>query len=138
MSRIDDILGKTVHKSFWERISVKVDDIDYRGFIIAKQKAVLEDGISVTENHMKPEKIMYQRLLEKYNLDPAESIFIDNQPENTHVAAQSGIPYVILKKTHHKFDLIRQLVNSSIDMINKEKIRYHTCKSALCRCDEYH
>lgn len=47
--------------------------------------------ISCEERCVKPEKRIYTTLLERYDLDPAESMFIDDRPENIAAAQELGI-----------------------------------------------
>lgn len=47
--------------------------------------------ISYQVNSIKPEPIIYQKLLEKYHLVPEESLFIDDRKENVHKMKEFGI-----------------------------------------------
>ncbi|MDX1812757.1 MAG: HAD family phosphatase [Gammaproteobacteria bacterium] len=50
--------------------------------------------ISGMENSIKPEKKIYQILLERYLLNPEESLFIDDRPENILSAAEFGMSVI--------------------------------------------
>lgn len=47
--------------------------------------------VSCEEGICKPEPEIYRLLLERYNLDPAETLFIDDRPENVEAAEREGI-----------------------------------------------
>ena len=47
--------------------------------------------VSGLENTMKPEKKIFQILLQRFALDPEETLFIDDRSENTRVAEQFGM-----------------------------------------------
>ncbi|MDE6046168.1 MAG: HAD family phosphatase, partial [Alistipes sp.] len=53
----------------------------------------LFDGevVSCEEGSVKPERRIYEILLERYGLDPSETLFIDDRPANIAAAAQLGI-----------------------------------------------
>jgi putative hydrolase of the HAD superfamily len=48
------------------------------------------DVISYKEKLMKPEKDIYNKLIERYNVDPKESVFIDDTVENVEGAKLLG------------------------------------------------
>ena len=47
--------------------------------------------ISCEEQVVKPEPEIYRRLLDRYSLDPAETLFIDDRPVNLEAARTFGI-----------------------------------------------
>lgn len=47
--------------------------------------------VSCEEGICKPEPAIYRLLLERYALDPAETLFIDDRPENVEAAEREGI-----------------------------------------------
>ena len=51
------------------------------------------DGIVISSRiqMVKPERQIYEYLLNRYQLDPAETVFIDDLPENLEAAASLGI-----------------------------------------------
>ncbi|MCH5334616.1 MAG: HAD family phosphatase [Alistipes sp.] len=56
--------------------------------------------VSCEELTVKPEPRIYEILLSRYGLDPCESMFIDDRPENTEAAAAFGIkPFVFDAKS---------------------------------------
>ena len=46
--------------------------------------------VSSREKLCKPEKELYRRLLDRYGIDPADSLFIDDREENVRAAAELG------------------------------------------------
>ena len=49
------------------------------------------DIVSCEEQTVKPEAEIYRRLIDRYALDPAETLFIDDREANLRVAEQFGI-----------------------------------------------
>lgn len=47
--------------------------------------------VSCEEGICKPEPAIYRLLLDRYGLDPAETLFIDDRPENVEAAEREGI-----------------------------------------------
>ena len=47
---------------------------------------------------IKPDPAFYQLLIEKYNLDPARCVFLDDTPENLETAASFGIHTILVKE----------------------------------------
>ena len=50
-----------------------------------------DEVISCEVGLIKPEKEIYSLLIERYNLDPAQTVFIDDRKENVDAAAALGI-----------------------------------------------
>lgn len=69
----------------------------------------LFDGavLSFEEKLLKPDAAIYTTLLEKYHLDPAECIFIDDTPANVLAAHKLGITSILM--TADTKDLVRNL-----------------------------
>jgi len=61
----------------------------------------LFDGIAISgeQGVMKPQAKFYKNLLKQYNLNPHESVFIDDQPENIEAAEKLGIHGILYKNT---------------------------------------
>jgi len=53
--------------------------------------------ISYKEKLLKPEKEIYQLLLNRYNLNPEETFFVDDIVENIHAAEELGIKGILYK-----------------------------------------
>ena len=51
--------------------------------------------ISYKEKLLKPEKDIYDKLIKKYNIDPKESIFIDDTKENVESAKLLGFKAIL-------------------------------------------
>lgn len=49
------------------------------------------DVVSCEERTVKPEPRIYEILLDRFALDPAETLFIDDRPENIAAAERHGI-----------------------------------------------
>lgn len=72
----------------------------------------LVDGyaLSYKEHKLKPHTGIYKTLINRYNLVPEESIFIDDKLENCETAKSLGIDYINVKPNDYD-DLINQLKN---------------------------
>lgn len=66
------------------------------------------DGIvtSGKENTGKPDETIFKILLERYQINPEESLFIDDSAANTTTAENLGISCVTFKGTHNCYDRI--------------------------------
>lgn len=78
-------------------------------------KAFLDyiDGKVVSyEVHVtKPDKGIYEILLNKYNLKPEESVFFDDKEENIQTAVALGIKGCVVKSREHINELLQSLIN---------------------------
>ncbi len=68
--------------------------------------------VSCEEGVVKPEPAIYELLLKRYNLEPSESIFIDDRAANIAVAESLGINAHLFVKAHGEqtCDEIRQKI----------------------------
>lgn len=57
----------------------------------------LLDGqiISSEEHLIKPDKAVYQRLFDRFGLDPAECVFTDDKPENVEGSIRAGMDAIL-------------------------------------------
>jgi len=53
--------------------------------------------VSYKEKFLKPEKEIYEMIIDRYDLEPCETIFIDDMKENVDAAVKSGLKGIILK-----------------------------------------
>lgn len=67
--------------------------------------------ISYKEKLMKPEKDIYDKLIRRYEINPKESIFIDDTQENIESAAKLGFKAILF--TNSK-DLRRKLIEYNV------------------------
>lgn len=68
----------------------------YENFKFAK---IVKGGVySYVEHMSKPEPKIYERLIERYNLIPEETIFIDDKIKNVEEAEKLGIKGILYKK----------------------------------------
>lgn len=75
----------------------------------------LFDGmvISGTVGQLKPDKKIYEHLLSIYHLDPQETIFLDDRPENLDTAGQLGITTILCTPEKVKtFDQVYDELNA--------------------------
>ena len=52
--------------------------------------------VSYEENLLKPEKEIYEKIIDKYDLIPSQTIFIDDMKENVEAAIKLGLKGIIL------------------------------------------
>ncbi|MCW5907491.1 MAG: HAD family phosphatase [Chitinophagales bacterium] len=57
----------------------------------------------------KPEPEIYTMVLEKENLNPAETFFVDDKPENVEAARKTGLKAFELKHPDELFSLLKEL-----------------------------
>lgn len=65
---------------------IKLVDIEFDGVVVSDDVKML-----------KPHRSIYEYLLDKYSLNPNETIFFDDRPENLIVPASKGLATVSLK-----------------------------------------
>ncbi len=53
--------------------------------------------VSYKEKLLKPEKEIYEKILDKYDLEPSQTVFIDDMKENVKAAIRSGLKVILLK-----------------------------------------
>lgn len=70
--------------------------------------------VSYREKTIKPEKEIYKRLIERYNIKPEEAIFIDDSKENTDVAKKMNFRVIIFL---NPLDLVEKLKAYSIYLL---------------------
>lgn len=75
----------------------------------------LFDGgvVSYKEKLLKPEKEIYEKILSEYNLEPEETLFIDDMEANVTAAIKSGIKGIVLK---NPIDLKEELENLDVNV----------------------
>jgi len=65
--------------------------------------------ISSEELMLKPNRDIYQRFFEKFNLKPEECLFTDDKPENVKGSVEAGMPAVLFTDTQHYIEDLRRL-----------------------------
>lgn len=86
----------------------------------------LFDGIVISGDIglAKPEPAIFEYILNKYDLDPADSFYIDDQPENVEAAQAKGIYSILyskkkgLIKSYHDFDSVREKLTNWLESKN--------------------
>lgn len=74
----------------------------------------LFDGgvISYKEKLIKPEKEIYEKIIDKYNLQPDQTVFIDDMEENVEAAIALGLKGIVLRSPEElKIELEKLNVN---------------------------
>ena len=67
--------------------------------------------ISYMEKLLKPEKGIYYKLIEKYGIEPSESVFIDDSAENIESARQIGFETILFADPR---DLRKRLIKCGV------------------------
>ena len=68
---------------------------------------------SFEEGVLKPDKQIYIKLLNKYNIIPNESIFIDDNPNNIKTANELGIHGIVFKNLEQCKKELEEIINSN-------------------------
>lgn len=106
--------------SNWDPASFTLLQEEYPDFFNLFDGIVISGDIGLA----KPDPAIFEYILKKYNLNPSETIFIDDQPENVDAALAMGI-YSIrytkkkgLLKSYHDFDCICEKLNNWLESKN--------------------
>lgn len=107
----------------WEEVH-RIKEKGYRLFILsnyckrmfdchAGSRPFIQDMDGIMVSYMvhinKPDAGIYEALLSKYDLDPAESIFFDDKAENTEAAKKLGIDVVTITSEKCILNELRKL-----------------------------
>ena len=107
--KVLDLIKELKEKNYNVYILSNLNDMAYN---IYKENGVFDnvDGcvFSFMEHHIKPHQTIYKTLINRYNLVPEESIFIDDRLENCEAAKTLGIDYINVKQNDYN-DLINKL-----------------------------
>jgi len=79
------------------------------GFFSLAEKIILSSDCHL----MKPESAIYQHLINTCDLEPGNSVFIDDMATNVEAAKACGLQSVQLTDPHAGGDLVRQLIAAS-------------------------
>ena len=69
--------------------------------------------VSYEEKLLKPEKEIYEKIIDKYNIEPNQTVFVDDTKENVEAAIKSGLKGIILNNPK---DLKAQLEEFEINI----------------------
>lgn len=84
--------------SNWDSPSFKELEAQFPKFMSLFDGAIISGDAGV----MKPDPEIYKILLETYNLNPAETAFIDDRPENIAAAQEQGIQAILCENGDFK------------------------------------
>lgn len=108
-TKVLELIKELKEKNYNIYILSNLNDIAHN---IYKENGVFDnvDGyvLSYKEHQIKPHQGIYKTLINRYNLVPSESIFIDDRLDNCETAKSLGIDYINVKKNDYK-DLVNQL-----------------------------
>ncbi len=68
---------------------------------------------SYKENLLKPEKEIYEKIINKYDIQPSQTIFIDDMKENVNAAMESDLQGILLENPK---DLRMKLENFNVNI----------------------
>lgn len=88
--------------TFNEAVKSKFNEKDFESFF---HRAYYSNEIGFR----KPEKEIYEWVLQKENLNPLETFFVDDLPENIEAAKQSGLQAYLLKDRNKLHELLTEL-----------------------------
>ncbi|MFR9534001.1 MAG: HAD family phosphatase [Rikenellaceae bacterium] len=68
--------------------------------------------VSCEEGSVKPEPEIFKIILERYNVDPSDALFVDDRPANLEAAAAEGINTILFKRweAEESCDKIREIL----------------------------
>jgi len=104
--------------SNWDPISFTLMQEAHPEFFNLFDGIVLSGDVGL----VKPDPAIFEYILNKYDLDPANTFYIDDQPENVEAAHAFGLTAVCyskkkgLIKSYHDFDDVRQKLNNWLQL----------------------
>ncbi len=123
--------GEELAARFWEGVRIDTALVDFmRGLRPRYRTALLSNAwsdlrallhrlgvadafdvmvISAEERLMKPEPEIYQVLLERLNLPPEATVFVDDRPENIAAAQALGMHGIVYRSREQVLDDLRKL-----------------------------
>lgn len=86
--------------------------IEFYDYLKVRDVFTYFDGqiISALEKLVKPEPGIYMRLVERYHIEPEETLFIDDLSQNTEAAAKLGFHTVLFSDREKGYDQINKLL----------------------------
>ena len=112
----------------WEKVH-KLKDVGYHIYLLSnysqglftkhtKDASFMKDidgkVVSYQIHKAKPDKSIYQYLLDKYNLNANECIFLDDREENTKAAAKMGIKSFTVVSRDYLLELLSEWIENGI------------------------
>ena len=108
-TKVLDLIKQLKEKNYNIYILSNLNDIAYN---LYKENGVFDnvDGaiLSFKEHQIKPHVGIYKTLINRYNLNPIESIFIDDKLSNCETAKSLGIDYINVEPNNYN-DLVNKL-----------------------------
>lgn len=86
--------------------------IEFYDYLKVRDVFTYFDGqiISALEKLVKPEPGIYMRLVERYHVEPEETLFIDDLSQNTEAAGKLGFHTVLFSDREKGYDQINKLL----------------------------
>ena len=66
--------------------------------------------VSYEVNQVKPDRDIYETLLDRFSLDPKDCIFLDDRKENTDTAKALGIESITIESRKHLNEVLDELI----------------------------
>ena len=66
--------------------------------------------VSYEVNQVKPDRDIYETLLDRFSLDPRDCIFLDDRKENTDTAKALGIESITIESRKHLNEVLDELI----------------------------
>ena len=106
-------LIKKLKKNNYKVYALSNTHITVYDYVIKLEIGKYFDGyiISAIEKMLKPNKEIYNRLLEKYNLNPEECLFIDDSEKNVLAAEECGLHGFVYDMNKTKIEEIEAYTN---------------------------
>lgn len=84
--------------SNWDRPSFQELEKEFSKFLKLFDGVVISGDVGM----LKPDPAIYSAIIEKYNLDPVETVFFDDRPENVKAAQEQGLYGILCDKDNFR------------------------------------
>ncbi|MBR2764628.1 MAG: HAD family phosphatase [Blautia sp.] len=108
----------------WERV-VRLHEAGFKLYLLSNYSSVMfekhtggapfrevMDGgiVSYMVHEVKPEQNIYRHLFDKYSLDPAKCLFLDDREDNIQTGESLGMPGIVIRSEAHVCQVLDELL----------------------------
>ena len=72
------------------------------------RRVIRSSYVSYAQGFLKPDPRSYQRLVELFNIDPSETLFVDDKPENIEGAKKAGWHAEVIESEESLFEVLEK------------------------------
>ena len=86
------------------------NSLDYNGIdkAIDLKRVIRSSFVSHAQGLLKPDPLSYLRLVELFNIDPSETLFVDDRQENTDGAKKAGWHAEVIESEEGLFEVLKK------------------------------